>query len=46
MSSKSKQTEAIRQNKERKHGKQSKRARAQGTTKTEAELFGNTLKKK
>ena len=46
MSSNSKQTEAIRLNKERKQGKRRKKDLVRkGTTRTEAELFGNTLEK-
>ena len=47
MSSNTKQTEAIRLNKTRKQGKNRKKAlHNKGTTRSEAELFGNTLDKK
>lgn len=46
MSSNTKQTESIRLNKARKQGKDRKKSlHNKGTTRSEAELFGNTLGK-
>lgn len=46
MSSNTKQTESIRLNKNRKQGKDRKKAmHNKGTTRSEAELFGNKLGK-
>lgn len=46
MASNSKKTESKRTNRDRKMGKDRKRRlEKQGTTKSEAELFGNTLDK-